>query len=116
MNDMTNNLTIEPMPIPPHKAPYTKTEDLINALSHGVGVIFGIVALILMVQLALEQSQLQSLKLFSAIIYGTSIILLFLTSTLYHSFNKPELKKVLKILDHCAIYLLIAGTNTPFFY
>ncbi len=97
---------------PAYVVPYSKAEDLANALSHGLGIILGVIGLILMMQLAVEQSH--TVKLISAIIYGVSIILLFMTSTFYHSFKQPQTKRLWKIFDHCAIYLLIAGTYTPF--
>jgi len=79
-------------------------------LSHLLGVILGIIGLILM----LNVSNNETIKVISAGIYGCSIILLFLTSTIYHSVKKPSLRAIMKTLDHCAIYLLIAGTYTPF--
>lgn len=89
---------------------YSKTEELANSVSHGVGVIFGIIALIVMLQIADSENN----QLLSIVVYGCSIILLFLTSTLYHSANRPETKAILKTLDHSAIYVLIAGTYTPY--
>jgi hemolysin III len=47
-------------------------------------------------------------------VYGTTLVSLYAASTLYHAFRKPEIKRILRVLDHCAIYLLIAGTYTPF--
>ncbi len=89
---------------------YSASEELANSLSHLLGVILGIVGLILMLKVADNDT----VKLVSAIIYGSSIILLFMTSTVYHSVKKPSTRALMKTLDHCAIYLLIAGTYTPF--
>ncbi len=91
---------------------YSIGEEIANSITHGLGAILSIVALVLMVVLAVTQSSM--IAVVSASIYGASLVLLFLASTLYHSFQKPRIKNVLKILDHCAIYILIAGTYTPF--
>ena len=91
---------------------YSKREDFLNASSHGLGVLLSIIGLILMILATWQDSN--PLKLISAVLYGTSMILLFLTSTVYHSLKDKQQKKYWKILDHCAIYLLIAGTYTPY--
>lgn len=93
------------------KAPYSPKEELANAISHGLGIVAGIVAL--MVSLIKGWDHLSGVQLTGVTIYCASIILLFLCSTLYHSVKNPQLKHTLKIADHCAIYLLIAGTYTP---
>ncbi|QSX35255.1 hemolysin III family protein [Shewanella avicenniae] len=96
----------------PHYTPaYTRSEELINSISHGIGILFGLVGLVLMIHKS--HMQLSTLQLTGVILYGSSFILLFLCSTLYHGISSPHLKTRLKILDHCAIYLLIAGTYTP---
>jgi len=92
------------------KNTYSKSEELANAISHGIGVLFGVVALYLMVLISAGDYN----KLISSIIYGGSIILLFTASTLYHSLNSDSIRKKLKTLDHLAIYILIAGTYTPY--
>ncbi len=89
---------------------YSAAEELANALSHLLGVILSIVALILMLNVSADDSN----KLLSSTIYGVSMILLFLTSTIYHSVKTASTRALMKTLDHCAIYLLIAGTYTPF--
>jgi hemolysin III len=89
---------------------YSKAEEIANSTSHGVGVALGIAGLVLM----LIVSQGEGVKIASSIVYGLSIILLFLASTLYHSVTKESHRKLMKTFDHCAIYLLIAGTYTPF--
>jgi len=89
---------------------YSKAEEFANSTSHGIGVILGIVGLVSMLIIAGSETS----RLASAIIYGTSIILLFTTSTIYHSVTNQSTRALMKTLDHCAIYLLIAGTYTPF--
>ena len=91
---------------------YSVREEIANSISHGAGVIFGVVAMLLLVFRAAEVDDRMGIASFS--IYGASIITLFLASTLYHAIPYQRSKRVLKTFDHCAIYLLIAGTYTPF--
>jgi len=90
---------------------YTKTEEIINGVTHGLGVIFGIVALTILLYLAVKKGNVPSIVGFS--IYGVCIILMFLSSTLYHSFTIEKVKNILRVLDHSSIFLFIAGTYTP---
>lgn len=92
---------------------YSEIEERANAITHGLGVVLGIVGLILLLIKA-NQFDADSLTVASMAAYGSSIILLFLASTLYHSITTAKTKRLLKTLDHCAIYLLIAGSYTPF--
>lgn len=92
---------------------YSEIEERANAITHGLGVVLGIVGLILLLIKA-NQFDADSLTVASMAVYGSSIILLFLASTLYHSITTAKTKRLLKTLDHCAIYLLIAGSYTPF--
>ncbi|MCE4935706.1 PAQR family membrane homeostasis protein TrhA [Aliivibrio fischeri] len=94
-------------------APYSKKEELANSLSHALGMVFGVVALILLL-LKANAANADWLTITSMSVYGASIILLFLASTLYHSIAAPKAKRLLKTLDHCAIFLLIAGSYTPY--
>ena len=89
----------------------TLGEEIANAITHGIGALLGIAALTLLVLLAVTQND--PVRIVSAAIYGGSLILLFLFSTLYHSIPGSRIKKIFQLLDHCAIYLLIAGTYTP---
>ena len=91
---------------------YVKSEEIANAVTHGIGALLSIVGLVLMLLVSTEFSD--PYKIVSASVYGASLILLFLISTLYHSFQHPTLRQTFNLLDHCAIYLLIAGTYTPF--
>ncbi|MCR9849197.1 MULTISPECIES: PAQR family membrane homeostasis protein TrhA [Vibrio diabolicus subgroup] len=95
------------------KTQYSQREELANTITHGIGMIFGIVGLILLLIKAIDQ-QADTLTLASMAVYGASIIVLFLASTLYHAIPHPNAKRWLKTFDHCAIYLLIAGSYTPF--
>ncbi len=90
---------------------YSLNEEIANSLSHGLGVLAGITGLIAMLLKGMDS--LNGIQLTGVIIYGVSLILLFLSSTLYHSVTNTHWKHKLKIADHCAIYCLIAGTYTP---
>lgn len=92
--------------------PYSQREELANSISHGIGVLIGIIGLIMMLNKAYLVS-LAPVDVLGIILYGLSFITLFLCSTLYHSVTTPALKAKLKLADHLAIYLLIAGTYTP---
>lgn len=90
---------------------YTRAEEWFNAISHMVGGVFGIVALVLSVIVAAWRASAWSL--ISAVVYSLTLILLYTISSVYHALRPPLAKKVMQVLDHCAIYLLIAGTYTP---
>ena len=94
------------------KGTYSKKEELANSITHGIGIALSLAALVVLVAYASLQGDTWKIVSFS--IYGFSLVLLYTASTLYHSFNAPRLKHYLKIFDHAAIYLLIAGTYTPF--
>lgn len=95
-----------------HARYYSVAEEIANSISHGAGVIFGVVAMLLLVFRAVEADSGMGIASFA--VYGASIITLFLASTLYHAIPFQRAKRALKTFDHCAIYLLIAGTYTPF--
>lgn len=92
---------------------YNLCEELINSISHGLGVILGIVALVLtIVQSAKNHS---TIGVVSSCIYGSTMIIMYLNSCLYHAFSpRIKAKKVFRIIDHCDIYLFIAGCYTPY--
>jgi len=87
-------------------------EEMMNAITHGIGTVLAVAGLILLTVFAYLYGDIWHIVSFS--IYGTTLVLLYLASTLYHSFTDERRKHVFKILDHSAIYLLIAGTYTPF--
>lgn len=88
---------------------FTIAEEIVHAITHGLGAALGGVALSILVVLAQDAWQMASF-----IIYGVSLILLYLASTFYHSFQGPRIKHFFHIIDHSTIYMLIAGTYTPF--
>ncbi|MEZ5424721.1 MAG: hemolysin III family protein [Pyrinomonadaceae bacterium] len=87
-------------------------EEVANTLTHGFGLFLSVAGLILLIILAGFNADAWHIA--SAVIYGLSLTALYAASTLYHGATSPELKEKLRILDHCCIYLLIAGTYTPF--
>lgn len=87
-------------------------QELANSLTHGLGTILSIAGPFILVVLSGMQGDAWRIVSFS--IYGTSLVLLYTASTLYHSFQSARVKHIFKIMDHSAIYLLIAGTYTPF--
>ena len=91
---------------------YSRTEDMVNAVTHVIGVPLGIAALVLCIKKCLEIDS--TIGVVASVIYGVSIILLYAGSAFYHGVKPGMLKKVLRIIDHCNIFLLIAGTMTPF--
>ena len=95
------------------KQGYSLAEEIANSVSHGIGLVFGIVGLVLLLVQAVDLNA-SATAITSYSLYGGSMILLFLASTLYHAIPHQRAKMWLKKFDHCAIYLLIAGTYTPF--
>ena len=93
-------------------AAYTPREELANSLTHGLGALLSVAGLGLLVFKAAQHGD--AWQVVSTAIFGTTLVLLYTASTLYHSFRGERLKQVLQKFDHAAIFLLIAGTYTPF--
>lgn len=91
---------------------YTLAEELINAISHGVGALLAIVALTVGVIFSVWQNNTWCVV--SVAVYGGCQILLYTNSTIYHALRPNMGKRVFRVIDHCSIFLLIAGTYTPF--
>ncbi|MEI6287047.1 MAG: hemolysin III family protein [Bacillota bacterium] len=91
----------------------SKKEEIWNAITHGVGAVVSIPALVLLIVFAIQRGS--SWRVVTFTVFGVTMLLLYLCSTLLHSsFNNRKLQDVFEVLDHSAIYLLIAGTYTPF--
>lgn len=90
---------------------YSPREEMANAISHGIGALLSIIGLIMLTYNAALTNDI--LRITSFAIYGTSLVILFSASTVYHALKEPKAKLLFKLFDHCAIYLLIAGTYTP---
>lgn len=90
---------------------YSAKEESLNIYTHAFGFVLSILGLILLIATSFEKS---SVYFWSFLIFGLSMCVLYLASTLYHRAKKPVQRAKLQIFDHCAIYVLIAGTYTPF--
>lgn len=90
----------------------TRIEEIGNASTHAIGAILSIVAIILLALFAAHQND--NVKLISGIVFGGTLFLMYTSSTVYHSISNPKAKHLFRILDHASIYLLIAGSYTPF--
>jgi len=95
-----------------HHPEYSLTEELIHSITHGAGVILSIAGLSWMLYISIEAAD--PWRIAASIVYGLTLIALFLSSTVYHAMFASRHRPLFKLLDHCAIYLLIAGTYTPF--
>ena len=91
---------------------YTKGEEIFNSVSHGVGSLLSVVGTSVLVTLAALRGSAFAAAAFA--VYGFSLIVLYTMSTLYHAFPMPGVKRVFRIFDHSTIFLLIAGSYTPF--
>ena len=108
MSDESNAMTGHP-----HETASTESlpEEIANAVTHGIGAALSIACLVVLVLFAAVDGG--ALAVTAVAIFGASLILLYLTSTLYHAIAHHKAKRVLQVLDHCTIFLLIAGTYTP---
>lgn len=91
---------------------YTLIEEAIHAATHGAGVILSIAGLTWMLYLSIGSAD--PWRIVASVVYGSTMIALFLSSTVYHAMHASPRTRAYKMIDHCAIYLLIAGTYTPF--
>lgn len=91
---------------------YTPVEELINSITHGVGALLGIAALVLCVVVSVLHGDVWATV--SSAIYGSSLVILYTISSIYHALKINMAKRVFRVIDHCSIYLLIAGTYTPY--
>ena len=91
---------------------YTVGEEICNSVSHGIGAVFGICGTVVMITLSVLHHS--PLGIFTSAVYGFSMIMLYTMSTVYHAVQPPKAKEILRIFDHASIFLLIAGSYTPF--
>src|SRR5438445_6955962 len=91
---------------------HLSAEEVANTITHGFGLVLSVIGFVVLVVLASLRGDGWSIA--SCVVYGLSLVILYAASTIYHSTGSPILKKRLQIVDHCCIYLLIAGTYTPF--
>jgi len=91
---------------------YTRGEEIANSITHGIGALLALGGFVVLTVLAANHGNVWHLV--SCAVFGTTLVFLYTASTLYHAVEGPRLKSLLRILDHTAILLLIAGTYTPF--
>ncbi|MFH0909190.1 MAG: hemolysin III family protein [bacterium] len=92
--------------------PLDVRQEIANIATHGIGVVMAVAGVILLVITAVIRGT--AIHIVACSVYGATLVLLYLASTLYHSIPHPRIKSVLHVVDHCAIFLLIAGSYTPF--
>lgn len=95
----------------PGSGDQTLREEVVNSITHGIGAALATAGLVVLVTVAAQRGD--AWRITGLSIYGATLILLYLASTLYHAFQNPRLKRYFRIMDHSAIFLLIAGTYTP---
>ncbi|RTR05594.1 PAQR family membrane homeostasis protein TrhA [Halomonas nitroreducens] len=93
---------------------YSLLEELLHSASHGLGAILSVAGMVVLIALSSRGVESTPHKVAAVSLYGTTLVLLYTASTLYHGTRHPRLKRAFRVLDHCAIYTLIAGTYTPF--
>jgi len=91
---------------------YTRKQEIVNGLIHGIGILFGVSGLPVLIGIATAHGNTPGI--IGAGVYGFCFLLLFTNSTIYHFVQEDSLKRIFKIFDHISIYFLIAGTYTPF--
>jgi hemolysin III len=92
--------------------PQTLKEEIANSLTHGIGILFSVVAISLLVTFSVLNGS--AIHVVSSSIFAGSFLLLYTFSTLYHAFQHEQVKRLLRTFDHISIYILISGTYTPF--
>ena len=109
-------MTVEPgfasQPSPSVRQPGVLREEIASALTHGFGAVAALAGGVVMITLAALRGD--GWQLAASIVFSASMLVLYVASTLYHAIQVPRAKSALEVFDHCAIYLLIAGTYTPF--
>lgn len=110
MKNLENKRNISKKEAHPFKS-QSMGEEIANSITHGIGAALSITALVILVVLTSRRGDAWRIVSFS--IYGATLVFLYLSSTLYHSLTNPKIKNIFRIMDHLAIYLLIAGSYTP---
>ena len=93
------------------KRPQTIGEEIANAVSHGTGALLAVAGAIPLIVRGIMSGSPKTV--FSLAAYGVSLILLYTASTVYHAVQRPDLKRALRVMDHCSIFVLILGTYIP---
>ncbi|TVU92137.1 PAQR family membrane homeostasis protein TrhA [Vreelandella titanicae] len=93
---------------------FSVVEEWLHSITHGIGAVLSLVGMVVLLMAASYAAHVDPWKIVSLSLYGTTLVLLYTASTLYHGIPHRRWKQRFQLLDHCAIYLLIAGTYTPF--
>ncbi|MCA8866294.1 hemolysin III family protein [Halomonas sp. SBBP1] len=93
---------------------FSVVEEWLHSITHGIGAVLSLVGMVVLLVAASVAAHVDPWKIVSLSLYGTTLVLLYTASTLYHGIPHQRWKQRFQLLDHCAIYLLIAGTYTPF--
>lgn len=93
---------------------FSVVEEWLHSITHGIGAVLSLVGMVVLLVAASVVAHVDPWKIVSLSLYGTTLVLLYTASTLYHGISHRGWKQRFQLLDHCAIYLLIAGTYTPF--
>lgn len=93
---------------------FSVVEEYLHSITHGIGAVLSLVGMVVLLMAASYAAHIDPWKIVSLSLYGTTLVLLYTASTLYHGISHRRWKQRFQLLDHCAIYLLIAGTYTPF--
>ncbi len=112
MTNQPNGQTVAKKPPRIEIPSYSLGEELFHAISHGVGALLGVAALVLMIVAGAPAKN--AMAVVTGSIFGGTLILLYTMSCLYHALKVNKAKRVFRVIDHCTIYLLIAGTYTPY--
>ncbi len=112
LHEPANKIMVHHTPQTDPEEPYSVSEEILNSITHGIGTGLSVIGGMVLIVLATLYGD--AWRLVSFTVYSITLVILYLASTLYHSVRDPQLKRIFKILDHSCIYLLIAGTYTPF--
>lgn len=93
---------------------FSPLEEWLHSVTHGIGAVLSLVGMVILLVAASVAAHVDAWKVVSLSLYGSTLLLLYTASTLYHGISHRRWKQRFQLLDHCAIYLLIAGTYTPF--
>ena len=99
---------------PEEQGEFSVVEEYLNSITHGIGAVLSLVGMVVLLVAASYAAHADPWKIVSLSLYGTTLVLLYTASTLYHGIPHRRWKQRFQLLDHCAIYLLIAGSYTPF--
>lgn len=100
--------------LPQEQGEFSIVEEWLHSVTHGVGAVLSLVGMVVLLVVASLAAHVDPWKIVSLSLYGTTLVLLYTASTFYHGISHRRWKQRFQLLDHCAIYLLIAGTYTPF--